>query len=107
MAKLSELRTAREVRAEDLQDPQVPDEYERTALARAAAMRVLLRFRLDDGPSQSALGRLLGMAQPAVARLEAGDGGPSLLMLTRLSKGVGLEFHIDITHDSFALRESA
>ena len=35
MPKLSDLRTARHVRAEDLRDPEIRAEYERTALAHA------------------------------------------------------------------------
>jgi hypothetical protein len=69
MPKLSDLRTARHVRAEDLRDPEIRAEYDRTALAHAVAMRVL-KYRTDHGLSQSALGRELGMAQPAIARLE-------------------------------------
>ena len=56
MPKLSDLRTARHVRAEDLRDPEIRAEYERTALAHAVAMRVL-KYRTDHGLSQSALGR--------------------------------------------------
>src|SRR5664280_1334542 len=55
MPKLSDLRNARHVRAEDLRDPEIRAEYERTALAHAVAMRVL-KYRTDHGLSQSALG---------------------------------------------------
>ena len=46
MPKLSDLRNARHVRAEDLRDPEIRAEYERTALAHAVAMRVL-KYRTD------------------------------------------------------------
>jgi DNA-binding XRE family transcriptional regulator len=85
MPKLSDLRNARHVRAEDLRDPEIRAEYERTALAHAVAMRVL-KYRTDHGLSQSALGRELGMAQPAIARLEAGSHEPSLATLARLAR---------------------
>ncbi|MGI8760051.1 MAG: helix-turn-helix transcriptional regulator [Jatrophihabitantaceae bacterium] len=106
MSKLSELRNAREVRAEDLRDPEIRAEYERTALAHAVAIRVL-KYRTERGLSQSALGRELGMAQPGIARLEAGDHEPSLATLSRLARGLGLEFHIDITPAALGLRETA
>src|SRR5674536_259100 len=96
MPKLSDLRTGRHVRDEDLRDPEIRAEYERTAFAHAVAMRVL-KYRTDQGLSQSALGRELGIAQPAIARLEAGSHEPSLATLARLARGLGLEFHIDIT----------
>lgn len=106
MPKLPELRSARQVRDVDLRDPEIRAEYERTALAHAVAMRVL-KYRTDYGLSQSALGRELGMAQPAIARLEAGDHEPSLEMLARLARGLGLEFHIDITPAALGLRDTA
>jgi transcriptional regulator with XRE-family HTH domain len=49
---------------------------------------------------------MLGMHQPAIARLEAGDHEPSLATLSRLARTLGVEFHIDITPDVFQLRES-
>ena len=42
-----------------------------------------------------------------IARLEAGDHEPSLAMLSRLARVLGIEFHIDITPDTFGLRETA
>lgn len=80
--------------------------WDRTELARAVALRVP-RFRADRGLSQAALARSLGMAQPAVARLEAGEHEPTLATLSRLARGLGLEFHIDITPHTCGLRESA
>ena len=106
MKKLSELKSARQVRAEDLRDPEVRAEYERTALAHAVAMRVI-KYRTEQGLSQSALARKLGMQQPAIARLEAGDHQPSLATLARLAAGLGMEFRIDITPETFELRETA
>jgi DNA-binding XRE family transcriptional regulator len=100
MPKVSQLRTAGE-----LADPEIRREQGRTALAHAVAMRV--GYRVDQGLSQSGLARLLGMHQPAIARLEADDHEPSLATLSRLARVLGLEFHIDITPDSFALRDTA
>jgi transcriptional regulator with XRE-family HTH domain len=42
-----------------------------------------------------------------IARLEAGDHQPSLATLARLAAGLGMEFHIDITPETFELRETA
>ena len=106
MPKLSELRSASEIRAEDLADPEIAAEYSRTELAHAVAMRVL-KYRTENGLSQSALARLLGMQQPAIARLEAGDHEPALATLERLARGLDIEFHIDITPDASRLRDTA
>lgn len=106
MTKLSALRTATDIRAEDLADDQVSAEHIRTALARAVAMRVLA-YRVEHGLSQTALARTLGMQQPAVARLEAGDHEPTFTTLERLARGLGIAFHIDITPAASGLRETA
>lgn len=106
MTKLTQLRTAAQVRSEDLADDDVRAEHIRTTLARAVAMRVLA-YRVEHGLSQTALARELGMQQPGVARLEAGDHEPTFSTLERLARGLGIEFHIDITPATSGLRESA
>jgi ribosome-binding protein aMBF1 (putative translation factor) len=79
-----------------LRDPDFRREWDRTALARAVALR-LVEYRAHNGLSQTALARKLQMQQPAIARLEAGDHNPSVDTLVRLSQGLGIDFHIDIT----------
>jgi DNA-binding XRE family transcriptional regulator len=106
MTKLSEMRTASQIAAEELADPKIRREHERTALAHAVAMR-MIGYRIDHGRSQTGLARLLGTHQPAIARLDAGDREPSLATLSRLARVLGIEFHIDITPDTFGLRETA
>lgn len=105
MLKLSELEDAPEVRARALRDAETTAEYDRTAFANAVAIRVI-RYRAEHRLSQSALARLLGMRQPAIARLEAGDHEPSLTTLGRLARALGLEFHIDVTPEALALRSA-
>lgn len=71
------------------------EEWERTALARAVALKII-RYRAEHGLSQTALATMLGMKQPAIARLEIGETNPSLETLRRLSEGLEIEFLIDI-----------
>ena len=75
---------------EHLRDPAFRAEWERRAPARAVAIS-LVAYRADHGLTQTALGRLLDMSQPAIARLEAGDHLPTLPTLLRLSEMLGLE----------------
>lgn len=103
MIKVSELRTAREIHERDMQDPDYRYEYERTKLANDVAAAVV-HYRAEHGLSQAALGRRLGMPQPHVARLEAGDHEPSLATLSRLSKVLGIDLSIDIKPDRLELR---
>lgn len=88
--------TASDSLKKQLRDPDFRREWDRTALARAVALR-LVEYRADNGLSQTALARKLQMQQPAIARLEAGDHNPSVDALKRLSQGLGIDFHIDIT----------
>ena len=95
MAK-TDLRSAHDVLAEDLaSNPEFRADWERTALARAVALAVL-RYRTEHKLSQTALGRLLGIPQPHISRLEVGEHSPSLEMLQRLAKVLGLRFIVDV-----------
>ena len=73
-------------------------EFERAKLASAVALAVFT-YRTDRGLSQRALADMLGMRQPQVARIEAGEVNPTMDTLTRLSKALGLHVTIDITTD--------
>ena len=75
---------------EELRDPEFRAEWERLAPARAVANRLIL-YRADHGLTQTALARLLGMSQPAIARLEIGEHIPTLPTLLKLSDVLGLE----------------
>ena len=99
---LTDLTTHEQVLGESLKDPAFQREWERTALARTVAMR-LVQYRIDHGLSQSGLAREVGMQQPAIARLEAGDHNPSLDTLWRLSQGLKVTFRIDITPETLDL----
>lgn len=90
------LKTHKQVVAESMKDPAYRAEAERTRFAHEVAMRIIA-YRAEHGISQSELGRRVGLRQPHIARLEAGDHEPSLTTLARLSRALGIEFHIDIT----------
>jgi DNA-binding XRE family transcriptional regulator len=106
MVKLSELTTAEEIHARDMDDPAYGVEYERTRFANQIAIRVL-RYRAEHNLTQTAFGRLVGMRQPHVARLEAGEHEPSLSTLVRLSTALGVDFTVDISSTGAQLRASA
>ena len=103
MVKLSELRTEAEIHERDMHDLEYRREYERTRLANDVAIKVI-RYRQAHGLSQSELGRMIGMRQPHVARLEAGDHEPSLSTLARLSDALGLDFSVEVKRGHLRLR---
>lgn len=92
--KLSEFKSSDELLAENLQDPEFRELWERTALARAIALK-LVAYRAEHELSQRDLAKILGMKQPQVARLEYGDVTPSLETLARLSDCLSLEILLD------------
>jgi ribosome-binding protein aMBF1 (putative translation factor) len=94
--KLSDLRSADAVHRDDLvKDPDYRREYLETRFASQIAIQVI-RWRTEHGLTQTKLAEMLGMRQPNIARLEAGEHTPSLDTLSRLSSGLGISFTIAI-----------
>lgn len=105
MAKLSDLRTAAEIHEQDMRDLDYRREVERTRLANDVAVKVL-RYRTGHHLSQAELGRMTGMRQPHIARLESGEHEPSLSTLARLSTALGLDFSVDVKPGGLKLRHA-
>jgi transcriptional regulator with XRE-family HTH domain len=93
--KLIDLKTSEQVLAEELGDPDFKREWDRTAIARAVALKVLA-YRVDHSLSQRGLAKQLGMTQPQVARLEAAEHNPTIDTLARLAQALDTEFAIDV-----------
>ncbi|MGH9093516.1 MAG: helix-turn-helix transcriptional regulator [Acidimicrobiales bacterium] len=102
MTRPSESKTEQTLVAEAALNPDVAAELARTAVANQLAILVI-RYRLDHGLTQTALARQLGLRQPAVARLEAGDHEPTVTTLARLANKLGITIHLDVSPDSVAL----
>jgi len=77
-------------------------ELARTAVANQLAILVI-QYRVEQGLTQTALARQLGMKQPAVARLEAGDHEPSVATLARLANRLDITLRLDLSPNSVAL----
>jgi|SRR4051812_37467069 DNA-binding XRE family transcriptional regulator len=100
--KVSDLKTTEEMGTGDLDDPEYRAEWERRRLTHAVALRVI-NYRMEHQLTQTELARMLGMRQPHIARLEAGEHEPSLAMLARLARVLDMEFHIDVTRSTLRL----
>lgn len=92
---IRELTPADAVLRRNLRDPEFREEWNRTVLARAVATRIA-RYRAEHGLSQTGLAEMVGMHQPAIARLEAGEKNPTWETLARLAEALGIEFLVDI-----------
>lgn len=93
--KLKDMTSSREALEKDLRDPEFRAEWERTALARAIASKVV-GYRVKHSLSQTALANRLGMKQPAIARLEAGEQTPTLETLLKLVSALDMELVINL-----------
>ena len=76
-------------------DPEFAAEWERLALARLVAVK-LIGYRSDHGISQRGLAERLGVSQPRVVELESGEKNPQIETLLKIAAATGLEFAIDI-----------
>jgi DNA-binding XRE family transcriptional regulator len=102
MSKPSGSKTGDQLLAEDLRDPKIAAELARTAVANQLAI-LIIQYRVEHGLTQTALARQLGMRQPAIARLEAGDHEPSVATLARLANDLGITLRLDLSPGSVAL----
>ncbi len=93
--KLSDLTSSEQVLANQLLDPAFKAEWDRTAVARAVALKVLA-YRTEHGLSQRTLAQELSMTQPQVARIEAGEHNPTIDTLARIADALDMEFAIDV-----------
>jgi ribosome-binding protein aMBF1 (putative translation factor) len=101
--RLEDLTTSEAIQADSMRnDPEYRAEWERTRFAHEVAMKVIA-YRVEHNLSQTALARKLGMRQPHVSRLEAGDVTPSLDTLQRVSRELGIEFHLNVTPSGLGL----
>lgn len=105
MTKLSDLKSSAQIAADELYDLEVAAEVERTSVAEQVALLVT-SYRVEHGLTQTGLAELLGMHQPAIARLEAGSHEPSLATLGRLSSALGISLDVHIAPDSIVLRSA-
>jgi ribosome-binding protein aMBF1 (putative translation factor) len=81
------------VKKELLSDPEVKKEYDRLA-PEYAVISQLIEIRAKKGLTQKALAKKLGTKQSAIARLESGNGNPTLLFLQKTAKALGRKLTI-------------
>jgi DNA-binding XRE family transcriptional regulator len=90
------IKTAEEVLAAALEaDPELAAEWERLALARMVAAR-LIAYRSENGLSQRELAKRLSVSQPRVVELESGEKNPQIETLVKIAATTGIEFAFDV-----------
>lgn len=88
-----------ELRNRRMAEPSAVDAYDAARLAFDLGRRVR-ELRVQQGLSQIELARRAGMAQPAVARFEAGGTVPTLPVLERLARSLGVELTVQLAPSS-------
>jgi ribosome-binding protein aMBF1 (putative translation factor) len=102
MSMAKQAKTQGTLVAEEMnRDPQFREEWEATAVARLVAAKII-NYRAENKLSQRALAEKLGVKQPFVARLEAGETNPEVETLIKLSRVLRIEFVIDISPEKRA-----
>lgn len=71
-------------------DPEWRRAYKDADATREAA-RALVRARREAGLSQAALAKKVGTGQAVISRIESGAMSPTLDMVTRLARGLGMK----------------
>ncbi len=82
-------------------EPGAAEAYEGARLAFKLGRRVR-ELRVRQGLSQTELARRAGMTQPAVARFEAGGTVPTLPVLERLARSLGVQLTVQLASLSVA-----
>jgi transcriptional regulator with XRE-family HTH domain len=81
--RLSDLKSLDQVVEEHRQEPEFREEWDRLAFAHEVANRVVA-YRAEHNLSQRRLATLVGLVQPAIARLEKAEHQPSFDTLPSL-----------------------
>jgi transcriptional regulator with XRE-family HTH domain len=99
------LNASEQIAAAEAHDPQVAAELKRTPVGQQFALW-LVEYRVEHGLTQAALAQLVGMKQPAIARLEGGDHEPSVATLARLARALDVSLVLDIAPQSVVLQSA-
>lgn len=103
--KLSDLKRLDRAVEEHRGDVEFRVEWDRLAFAREVANRVVA-YRTERGLSQRDLANLVGLVQPAIARLEKAEHQPSFETLVKLTRATGLQFHFEVSNGAIELAEA-
>ena len=83
----------REYREEKLQDKEIRDEYNALA-SEYDIIQALIDARKKQNLTQQELAARTGITQADISRIENGTRNPSLAMVKRLAKGMGMQLRL-------------
>jgi DNA-binding XRE family transcriptional regulator len=92
--------TWKTLKAKRLQDEEVQEHPEYTRAVRDLALGDKLReIRIGRNLTQAEVAKKAGITQPALSRIELGGGVPTLEMLDRIGRAMGVRFLISVGDD--------
>lgn len=87
------MQSWKEFKKELLKDPEVKKEYDKLQ-PRYAVISAIIEARVRKGLTQKELASRIGTKQSNIARLESGNGNPSLSFLERMASAMGYKLNI-------------
>ena len=84
-----------QVRAELLSDPEAAAEYEALG-PQYELISQIIDARISQGITQAQLAERTGLRQSNISRLEGGNCNPSLELVNRVARGLGMRLHIEL-----------
>ena len=88
------MRNWKDVEAELLKDPDTNAEFEALRPYYEVVSQII-KARKKQGLSQVELASRTGLQRSNISRLESGNYNPSLELLARVAKGLGMELHFE------------
>lgn len=88
------MRDWKTVEAEFLQDPETKAEFE-ALRPHYEVVSQIIKARAEQGLTQEELAARTGLQRANISRLESGNYNPSIELLSRVAKGLGMELHVE------------
>lgn len=88
------MRNWKEIEAEFLSDPETKAEFE-ALRPQYEIVSQIIKARSEQGLTQEELAARTGLQRSNISRLESGNYNPSIELLMRVAKGLGMELHVE------------
>lgn len=88
------MRNWKDVEAEFLRDPETKAEFE-ALRPQYEIISQIIKARSEQGLTQEELAARTGLQRSNISRLESGSYNPSIELLARVAKGLGMELHVE------------
>lgn len=89
----------KEFMEESLKNPEIREEYE-AMQPEYDLIQAMIDARKSQNLTQAELSKRTGVAQADISRIENGTRNPSLAMVTRLAKGMGMRLKLEFITES-------